>query len=110
MNRKVKVAGWQEESGLQIETLIRNLIKDGFIYFTVTDIEKDVTLGEPSFDLYKDLIGLFPKIKLTASGGVSSENQLDILNKMGCDGAIVGKAIYEGRIRLISLPTSDFQL
>lgn len=101
MDRKVKVAGWQEESGLQIDYVIQKLIGDGFNYFTVTDIDRDGTLGEPAFELYQDLLSLFPAIKLNASGGVSSQNQLYKLNDIGCDGAIVGKAIYEGRIRLI---------
>jgi phosphoribosylformimino-5-aminoimidazole carboxamide ribotide isomerase len=101
MNRQVKVAGWQEESGLQIDYVIQKLISDGFTYFTVTDIDRDGTLGEPAFDLYRELLTLFPTIKLNASGGVSSQNQLDVLKDIGCDGAIVGKAIYEGRIRLI---------
>ncbi len=101
MDRQVKVAGWQEESGLQIDYVIQKLISDGFTNFTVTDINRDGTLGEPAFDIYKELLSQFPAIKLNASGGVSSHNQLDILKDIGCDGAIVGKAIYEGRIRLI---------
>ena len=100
MNRKVKVSGWQEESNLQIDDVITRLIKDGFTYFTVTDIDRDGTLGEPAFELYTDLIQKFPSIKLNASGGVSEQSQLDKLQAIGCNGAIVGKAIYEGRIML----------
>ncbi len=101
MNNKVKIAGWQEESGLEIFKVINNLVQDGFTYFTVTDINRDGTLGEPAFELYKDVLSQFPSIKLNASGGVSSQDQLKLLNEIGCNGAIVGKAIYEGRIRLI---------
>ncbi len=100
MNRKVKVAGWQEESGLDIEQVIQHLLDDGFTYFTVTDINRDGTLGEPAFNLYKDLLEKFPEIKLNASGGVSHLSHLEKLNTMGCHGAIVGKAIYEGRIMI----------
>lgn len=101
MHRQVKVAGWQKDSGLPIDSVIQKLIGDGFTYFTVTDIDRDGTLGEPAFDLYKELLTLFPTIKLNASGGVSSQNQLNVLKNIGCDGAIVGKAIYEGKIRLV---------
>ncbi|MFP4557405.1 MAG: 1-(5-phosphoribosyl)-5-[(5-phosphoribosylamino)methylideneamino]imidazole-4-carboxamide isomerase [Bacteroidales bacterium] len=100
MNRKVKVSGWQEESGLDIDLAIQRLLEDGFTYFTVTDINRDGTLGEPAFNLYKDLISKFPKIKLNASGGVSELSHLDDLKTIGCHGAIVGKAIYEGRIMI----------
>lgn len=100
LNRKVKVSGWQEESGIEIDTAIQKLIEDGFIYFTITDIDRDGTLGEPAFDLYREIIATFPNIKLNASGGVSAQEQLTTLASIGCDGAIVGKAIYEGRILL----------
>ncbi len=101
LNGMVKVAGWQEESKLQIEDVISRIQNDGFIYFTVTDIDKDGTLGEPNFQLYKQLLAKFPNIKLNASGGVSANDHLMQLDEIGCDGAIVGKAIYEGRIQLI---------
>jgi phosphoribosylformimino-5-aminoimidazole carboxamide ribotide isomerase len=101
LNGLVKIAGWQEESKLLVENVISRLQNDGFIYFTVTDIDKDGTLGEPNFMLYKQLLEKFPNIKLNASGGVSSYVHLKQIEEIGCDGAIVGKAIYEGRIRLI---------
>ena len=101
MNRKVKVSGWQEESGLDIDQTIQGLLDDGFTYFTVTDINRDGTLSEPAFELYMDLLSKFPKIKLNASGGVSESSHLPKLKAIGCHGAIVGKAIYEGRIGLI---------
>lgn len=100
MNRKVKVSGWQEESGIELDTAIKKLMDDGFINFTITDIDRDGTLGEPAFDLYREIIATFPNIKLNASGGVSAQDQLGVLESIGCDGAIVGKAIYEGRIKL----------
>lgn len=100
MNRKVKISGWQEDSSLEIYQVIQRLIADGFTYFTVTDINRDGTLGEPAFNLYKDLLEKLPEIKLNASGGVSDLSHLEKLNNIGCHGAIVGKAIYEGRIRL----------
>jgi phosphoribosylformimino-5-aminoimidazole carboxamide ribotide isomerase len=101
MNRKVKISGWQDDSGLELDSVIQKLIGDGFTFFTVTDIDRDGTLGEPAFELYKDLLDKFPRIKLNASGGVSEQSQLAKLEAIGCQGTIVGKAIYEGRIKLM---------
>ena len=100
MNRKVKVSGWQEESGIELDTAIQKLMNEGFINFTITDIDRDGTLGEPAFDLYREIIATFPNIKLNASGGVSAQEQLHTLESIGCHGAIVGKAIYEGKVLL----------
>lgn len=101
MNRMVKIGGWQKEAGSGILDVVSNLADIGFIYFAVTDIDRDGTLGEPNFKLYKELLLRFPSIKLNASGGVSSNEHLDLLKEIGCDGAIVGKAIYEGVIKLL---------
>jgi phosphoribosylformimino-5-aminoimidazole carboxamide ribotide isomerase len=100
INYTIKIAGWQEESGLGIFQTVGNLVNEGFKYFTVTDIDRDGTLGEPNFKLYKELLLRFPSIKLNASGGVSSQDQLKLLDVIGCHGAIVGKAIYERRIKI----------
>ena len=98
LGQMVKISGWQQDSGLELFPVIEQLMEAGFIYFTVTDIDRDGTLGEPAYQLYKDLLGRFPGIRLNASGGVSSQDQLPKLDQIGCHGAIVGKAIYEGRI------------
>ena len=68
-----------------------------------TDVSKDGKLEGPSFDLYKKIIEKFPSLWLIASGGVSSMEDLYALKEIGCSGAIVGKAIYEGRIPLNEL-------
>ncbi|MEE4178349.1 MAG: 1-(5-phosphoribosyl)-5-[(5-phosphoribosylamino)methylideneamino]imidazole-4-carboxamide isomerase [Bacteroides sp.] len=102
LENKVKISGWQEDSGLEIFSVIEKLLKSGFQYFTVTDIDRDGTLGEPSYQLYKELLDRFPGIKLNASGGVSEQEQLIKLDLIGCCGAIVGKAIYEGNIKFSS--------
>ena len=68
-----------------------------FWYFC-TDVSKDGKLEGPSIDLYKKIIEKFPSLWFIASGGVSSMDDLYALKEIGCSGAIVGKAIYEGRI------------
>ena len=65
-----------------------------------TDISKDGMLEGPSIELYKEILKQFPLLKLIASGGVSSYDDLLLLKDTGCDGAIIGKAFYEERITL----------
>ena len=99
---RVKISGWQQDSGVELFPTVERLLEAGFIFFTVTDIERDGTLDEPSFQLYKNLLSAFPQIRLIASGGVSAEDQITELEQIGCYGSIVGKAIYEGRIKGLS--------
>ncbi|MFM6970428.1 MAG: HisA/HisF-related TIM barrel protein, partial [Sediminibacterium sp.] len=66
-------------------------------------VSKDGRLEGPSTILYQSLIQAFPNLQLVASGGVSSLQDLEALDQIGCAGAIVGKAIYENRISLESL-------
>ena len=65
-----------------------------------TDISKDGMLEGPSFELYKRILNEVEGIKLIASGGISKYDELPKLLEMGCEGVIVGKAIYENRISL----------
>jgi phosphoribosylformimino-5-aminoimidazole carboxamide ribotide isomerase len=67
----------------------------------------DGKLQGPSIDLYKKIITKFPALQLIASGGVSNLQDLKALREIGCEAAIVGKAIYENRITLQEL--SKFQ-
>ena len=68
-----------------------------------TDVSKDGKLEGPSIQLYKNIIAKFPKLHFIASGGVSSISDLMELKEIGCTAAIVGKAIYEGRIEISDL-------
>lgn len=101
-NRKIATHGWQNESELDVTDFIANYLDKGIAYVICTDIAKDGMLQGPSFELYKELLAL-NEIKLIASGGVTSLDDLEKLKEMGCEGAIVGKAIYEGAITLKAL-------
>jgi phosphoribosylformimino-5-aminoimidazole carboxamide ribotide isomerase len=68
-----------------------------------TDIQKDGKLEGPSIELYQKIIAQHPTIQLIASGGVSQLKDLEELRRIGCSGAIVGKAIYENKINLKEL-------
>ena len=78
-------------------------ISKGIKYVIPTDISKDGMLKGPSIDIYKDILKSFKGISLIASGGISSIEDLEKLKEAGCEGAILGKAIYENKIELKSL-------
>ena len=100
---KIAISGWLEESESNIYDFIKEKIKIGIQYVISTDIDKDGMLEGPSFDLYEKIIGENPNIKLIASGGITSTNDLVQLKSLGCEGAIIGKALYENRISLNDL-------
>jgi len=102
-NEKVAVSGWLEESKEDLIPFIQGYEKDGIRYVICTDIAKDGMLEGPSFELYQKILKQVPNIKLIASGGISSFDELPKLAEMGCEGTIIGKAIYEGRISLKQL-------
>ncbi len=99
----IAINGWQESSSLNLFDFLEDYIRHGIQYVICTDISKDGMLQGPSFALYKKILSRFPEIKLIASGGVSSMEDLFRLDEMGLYGAIIGKAIYEGNISLQQL-------
>lgn len=102
-DQKIMTAGWLERTDIDLSEFIEQYMKMGVNHFFCTDISKDGQLMGPATDLYKQLIESFPAINLVASGGVSSLSDLNELKEIGCSGAIVGKAIYEGKIALQDL-------
>ena len=102
-NEKVAISGWTEESNEDLLPFIKNYNSNGIEYVICTDIAKDGMLEGPSFELYKRILEEIPTIKLIASGGISTFNELPKLANLGCEGAIIGKAIYENRISLKQL-------
>lgn len=104
-NEKIVVGGWLETTNVSIYDFIEENLKEGIKHVFCTDISKDGLLQGPSIDLYKNMMTKFPQLNLTASGGVSQLNDLNELKNIGCSGAIVGKAIYEGRITMDELKT-----
>lgn len=101
-NRKVAVSGWSESVAKDIKDYIRDYASKGVKYTVCTDIERDGMLSGPSTELYKEITGEVD-INLIASGGIASLKDLDDIREAGCEGVIIGKAIYEGRIKLREL-------
>ncbi|NNC50650.1 MAG: 1-(5-phosphoribosyl)-5-[(5-phosphoribosylamino)methylideneamino]imidazole-4-carboxamide isomerase [Flaviramulus sp.] len=108
-NGKVSISGWMEQSKEDVIPFIKAYQKKSIQYVICTDISKDGMLEGPSFDLYKNIISECTNsssgqsVKLIASGGISDISEIPILKKMGCEGVIIGKAIYEDRITLKQL-------
>lgn len=94
----IAINGWTIITETSIYQFLQQYLELGIEQFFCTDIAKDGMLQGPSVDLYKQIIQKLPSIQLIASGGVSCENDLIELQQVGCKAAIVGKAIYEGKI------------
>ena len=109
MNEKVAISGWLEESKEEVIPFIQGYQKEGIQYVICTDISKDGMLEGPSFELYQRILDsdlsnrAESRLKLIASGGISTFDELPKLAELGCEGTIIGKAIYEGRISLKQL-------
>lgn len=100
-HRKIAISGWLEASDDDVVEFINAYQKKGVSYVICTDISKDGMLQGPSFDLYQEILETSnSQIKLIASGGISTYDELPKLAALGCEGTIIGKAIYENRISL----------
>ncbi|PQB06958.1 1-(5-phosphoribosyl)-5-[(5-phosphoribosylamino)methylideneamino]imidazole-4-carboxamide isomerase [Polaribacter filamentus] len=121
---KIATNGWQEESTLELIPFISDYQQKGIQYVICTDISKDGMLQGPSFDMYQQILNSTEmsvqvqsrtnnnlstalketsNLKLIASGGISTFDELPKLATLGCEGVIIGKAIYENRISLKQL-------
>ena len=103
LDKKIKIHGWKEETGIDIFDFVRDLISKGIDTIFCTDISKDGMMQGPSTKLYGEILDEFPSLHLIASGGISCFEDLLVLKETGCSGAILGKAIYEGKISLDQL-------
>ena len=99
----ISVGGWLESTNIDVFNFIQSYINEGLNQVFCTDISKDGKLEGPSVELYKKIITQFPNLFFVASGGVSCLEDLNDLNRIGCSGVIIGKAIYEGRVTLKEL-------
>jgi len=102
VNRKIVTEGWKESSDSDIIKFISDYKSKGIKYIVCTDINKDGMLQGPSFDLYEEILKI-RGIKLIASGGITSIKDIEELSLIGCEGAIIGKALYEGILDLKDL-------
>ncbi|PKA84020.1 1-(5-phosphoribosyl)-5-[(5-phosphoribosylamino)methylideneamino] imidazole-4-carboxamide isomerase [Ulvibacter sp. MAR_2010_11] len=102
LQRNIATNGWLNNSTLDVIEFIQDYETKGIRNAICTDIAKDGMLAGPSIKLYQEILAE-TNIRLIASGGVSSIEDLIELKEIGCEGAILGKAIYEGNITLKQL-------
>lgn len=102
-DEKIATHGWLETTELHLFDFLDNYSQKGITHAICTDISKDGMLKGSSVELYVRIREQLPDLKLIASGGVSSLKELEELRDMGCYGAIVGKALYEGHISMKDL-------
>jgi phosphoribosylformimino-5-aminoimidazole carboxamide ribotide isomerase len=95
----VATRGWVKETNLTAIGLARSMAQSGVIRFIYTDINRDGTLTEPNFTAIHEMIDTI-RLPVIAAGGISSLQHLKMLQKLGAEGAIVGKALYTGDINL----------
>lgn len=99
----IAVSGWQEQTQLSVIEFVQSYQKVGVRHVISTDIAKDGLLQGPSFELYAELLSECEGIEIIASGGITTIEDVRKLREMGVHGAIIGKALYEGRILIDSI-------
>jgi phosphoribosylformimino-5-aminoimidazole carboxamide ribotide isomerase len=96
---KIAIQGWQKDTVIEVLQLSREMVDVGVRRFIYTDIKKDGTLTEPSFDMINRLLAEV-NVPVIAAGGISKLEHLRRLKELGVEGAIIGKALYTGDINL----------
>lgn len=99
-NGLISINGWKEDSTEELLPFLQKYIDMGVKNVLCTEISKDGTLSGPAIDLYKQVMAAYPILHLIASGGVSSTEDIEALDRVGIPAVVFGKAIYEGRIDL----------
>ena len=97
---QLPTAGWTQDSGARLEPLLRRYADAGMRHLLCTDIDRDGMLGGPNLDLYRHIHALVPGVQLQASGGIRDVADVTATRETGCAGAILGKALLDGRLAL----------
>ncbi len=97
-DERVRIHGWTDDASLELNDFLESYVDAGIQYVACTDISTDGMLAGPNRQLYQNIRAAFPSVRLIASGGVGTIDDLNALNDLGVDGVIVGKAIYENKI------------
>ena len=95
----IAIKGWLESSALTLDDFLQEMEKIGVKYIICTDISKDGAMRGTNLELYSQLSQKY-SMNITASGGVSTLDDVKKLNELNLYGAIIGKAYYIGAIDL----------
>ncbi|HUL44679.1 MAG TPA: 1-(5-phosphoribosyl)-5-[(5-phosphoribosylamino)methylideneamino]imidazole-4-carboxamide isomerase [Bacteroidota bacterium] len=98
--KRVVSKGWQETTSLSVDAVIPGLIDAGVECFLSTDIRRDGMMSGPNVELYEGLSRTYPTVSWLASGGITTLEDVRRLRVCGVTGAIIGKALYEGKLQL----------
>ena len=96
---KVAVKGWLEDSGIDALTFCKRMQDDGVSTLIITDISRDGAMSGINTELYAGLSQSL-SVNITASGGVSTLDDVRTLAGLGIYGAIIGKAYYTGAVKI----------
>jgi len=103
LDNKIAIKGWTKRTTIDVFDHISYFYERGLLYLKTTDVSKDGSLEGPAFELYKEIMDRFPDIRLFASGGVRSIEDIEKLDEMGVYGVIFGKAYFENKLKLEDL-------
>jgi phosphoribosylformimino-5-aminoimidazole carboxamide ribotide isomerase len=103
VNGQLVYGGWLMKTDRSLSDTVEEMMQCGISNFLSTDIRKDGTLEGPNVGLYASLVREYPQVEWFASGGVRSADDVRALKTAGVSGAIVGKALFEGKVRLEDL-------
>jgi phosphoribosylformimino-5-aminoimidazole carboxamide ribotide isomerase len=98
---QLPTAGWTEDSGVELGTLLSEYMAAGLKHLLCTDITRDGMLSGPNLALYRRILDLAPQVQLQASGGVRDVADVVDARQAGCAGAVLGKALLDGRFELV---------
>lgn len=97
---RLPVHGWTETASETLDDLLRRYAVGGLRHLLCTDIDRDGMLTGPNIALYRDIHAAHPGLELQASGGVRDVADVIDARNAGCAGAVLGKALLEGRLSL----------
>ena len=102
-NGMVSINGWKEDSSEALLPFLEKYVNAGVRNVLCTEISKDGTLAGPATELYRKVMAQYPHLHLIASGGVSSNADIQQLDENGIPAVVFGKAYYEGKIDIKEL-------
>ncbi|MGY0563609.1 MAG: 1-(5-phosphoribosyl)-5-[(5-phosphoribosylamino)methylideneamino]imidazole-4-carboxamide isomerase [Paraglaciecola chathamensis] len=96
-NKFIATHGWQENSGVSLESLLEDFLSVGAKHVLCTDISRDGTLQGANHQLYSEMAAKFPTIEWQASGGIGNLDDIEVLKPTQVSGVILGRALLEGK-------------
>ena len=97
---RLPTAGWTRHDGTSLQFLLALYVGTGLRHLLCTDIGRDGMLAGPNLALYREILAHAPRVALQASGGVRDLADIEAARDAGCAGAVLGKALLEGRFEL----------